>query len=60
MASVSPDVEPEAEPIPVNTTWLEAAQAGQVIYLLKQGPRPPGEVGGVGPDVPNEYLGPRA
>jgi hypothetical protein len=60
MATISDEFLPQHEPIQVNTTYLEAAQQGQVIYLTKQAPRPPGETGGVGPDVPDTYQGPRA
>jgi hypothetical protein len=56
VASISPEIQPEAQPIPVNMTWLEMAQAGEVPSLTALGPRPPGEVGHYGPDVANSLT----
>jgi hypothetical protein len=48
-----PAESPPAEPIPVNTSYLEAAQEGRVIYIAREEPRPPGgdDGRGYGDDV---------
>jgi hypothetical protein len=59
--AIDPANTPPAEPVQVNTTWLEAAQQGQVLYVSRDpaGPRPPGGDGGrgLGSDVPPEGKG---
>jgi hypothetical protein len=39
--------------------WVEVLKGGP-IYVYREPPATPGDKGGVGPDVPKEYLGPRA
>jgi hypothetical protein len=39
--------------------WVEVLKNGP-IYIYREPPLTPGDKGGVGDDVPPEYLGPRA
>jgi hypothetical protein len=58
---VMPEDKPEST-LNSGTTYIDwvAALKNGPLYIFREPPATPGDKGGVGPDVPKEYLGPRA